>query len=117
MHWYSEYKGQCVGRVLCFVSATNFNLGEICHIGDGIITDENNVKVASWVWSNGGDGDVPLITFFKKYAHLQDKYEEVKQKIISSEDETFSMKSELAKEKHQKDLQWEKIRKQIMESD
>jgi hypothetical protein len=120
---YSNYSGQCVGRILYFLYKTDSLLGEHSYIGDGKITKdyEGNDLIATFSWNNDGDGDIPIFKFTDKYSEYQLYYENAKVEILKKEvllgnKTVYSKKVEQALIEEEKRIRWENIKKQIMES-
>lgn len=84
---YNEYSGQCVGRIIYFLYEYNRSIGELSYIGDGTISADPYCKevIATYVWNNHGDGDIPWFTFTNKYVWLSEIQSRKYYQIVSSE--------------------------------
>lgn len=100
---YNGYRGQCVGRILCFLYRMNPNIGENCYIGENSVSLDPymNEPLATFTWNNDGDGDVPIMTFTEQYADWKDRYQYAMNEIVRKESllgrETYSVKAEKEK--------------------
>lgn len=119
---YSNYKGQCIGRLLHFLYSYNSRDADHCIFhGDGKITlhrDNGPIVAHGYTWNNDGDGDIPTFQFSDEYDYLSEIQNRKQQEIVNLEvlmdRSVYSKKAEQDRKEQEQARRSEKLRADIM---